>query len=77
MITTVPLCEADPDWWKRFIKASSISINDCTRCMRLHVQPVIPTYFIRYEDLVLNPEPVLTELFAFMLAVDTIEGTVV
>ena len=34
MITTVPLCEADPDWWKVFIKASSISINDCTRCMR-------------------------------------------
>ena len=32
---------------------------------------------MRYEDLILNPEPVLTELFCFLLGVDSIEGTVV
>ena len=37
----------------------------------------IPTYIMRYEDLILNPKPVLIELFSFLLGVDTIEGTVV
>ena len=37
----------------------------------------IPTYFMRYEDLKMNPKPVLEELFCFLLDVDSIEGTVV
>ena len=77
MVTKVPLSEADPDWWNNYVKASSKAINESTKCMRLQVQPEIPTYFIRYEDLVLDPEPVLNELFAFMLAVESIDGTVV
>ena len=32
---------------------------------------------MRYEDLVLRPEPVLREVFAYLLSVDSIEGTVV
>jgi hypothetical protein len=36
----------------------------------------IPTYFIRYEDLILDPERVITELTCFFLDVPTIEGTV-
>ena len=34
-------------------------------------------YYIRYEDLVTDPEPVLTELFKYLLEVPSIEGTVV
>ena len=37
----------------------------------------IPTYFMRYEDLKMNPEPVLDGLFRFLLDVESIEGTVV
>ena len=37
---------------------------------------MLPTYYVRYEDLVLNPKPVLVELFCFMLEVPSIEGTV-
>ena len=37
----------------------------------------IPTYFMRYEDLKMNPRPVLEELFCFLLDVADIEGTVV
>ena len=37
----------------------------------------MPTYWVRYEDLVLNPQPVLIELFKFMFEVDSLEGTVV
>ena len=38
---------------------------------------MIPTYIIRYEDLLVNPQPVLIELFRFLLDVPSIEGTVV
>ena len=37
----------------------------------------IPTYLLRYEDLVLDPEPHLIELFQFLLEVPSIEGTLV
>lgn len=37
----------------------------------------IPTYIFRYEDLVINPEPVLHECFRFLLNVPSLEGTVV
>ena len=76
-VPKVPLNELDSDWWRRFIKATSTAQNESIRSMRSQVQPVIPIYFVRYEDLVLNPEPVLRELFAFLLAVETIEGTVI
>ena len=36
----------------------------------------IPSYIFRYEDLVLDPEPILQECFRFLLDVDSIEGTV-
>ena len=32
---------------------------------------------IRYEDLKLNPKPVLKEMFCFLLDVQSIEGTVI
>jgi hypothetical protein len=37
----------------------------------------IPIYFVRYEDLLVDPVPALEGLFAFLLDVPTIEGTVV
>ena len=39
----------------------------------------IPTYIVRYEDLRLNPAPVLKEAFAFLLNVplEAISGTIV
>ena len=45
--------------------------------MREQVEPTIPTLYLRYEDMVLNPRPVLNELFCFLLDVPSIEGTVV
>lgn len=44
--------------------------------IREQVATTVPTYWVRYEDLVLNPQPVLMELFSFMLDVASIEGTV-
>lgn len=38
---------------------------------------VTPTFFVRYEDLREDPKPYLAKMFAFMLDVDSIEGTVI
>ena len=37
----------------------------------------IPKYIVRFEDLVKNPEPTLMGLLAFIMNVETIEGTLV
>ena len=51
-------------------------LNDSVSAMN-QVETTIPTYYLRYEDLMLNPEPVLMELFAFLLDVKSIEGPLV
>ena len=37
----------------------------------------IPTYVLRYEDLILRPEETMLEIFAFLLDVPSVEGTIV
>ena len=37
----------------------------------------IPKYIVRFEDLVKNPEPTLMGLLAFIMNVETIEGTLI
>ena len=37
----------------------------------------IPTFILRYEDLVEDPEPVLMNVFRFLLDAPSIEGTIV
>ena len=32
--TKVPFCEADPEWWKRFVKMLSHATNESTKVMR-------------------------------------------
>ena len=73
----VPLNQVDPEWWDRFVKAMTRVFNrNCTR-VKEECESAIPTYYVRYEDLVLNPKPVLIELFSFLLDVPSVEGTVV
>ena len=35
----------------------------------------VPTLFVRFEDLRVDPAPVLTDMFKFILDVDSLEGT--
>ena len=35
----------------------------------------VPTLFVRFEDLRVDPAPVLTDMFKFILNVDSLEGT--
>lgn len=37
----------------------------------------IPTFIIRYEDLVTNPVPLLTDCFRFLLDVNSIKNTII
>ena len=66
-----------PEYWDQFVR-------DRISCMRKNHTAVlnsiaseIPTFFMRYEDLKLNPVPALTDLFCFLLDVPSIEGTIV
>jgi len=36
----------------------------------------VPIYFIKFEELRSNPKPVLTDLFKFLLNLDSLEGTI-
>ena len=76
-VTSVLPSEADPEWWDRFVLNVSKATNLASQTMREQVHGEIPVYYLRYEDLVLNPEPVLCELFRFLLSVESIEGTVI
>lgn len=62
------------DWWERFM------LPPYREYYRQHEEvtsQAIPTYFLRYEDLIAKPVEVLTELFCFLLNVPSIEGTVI
>ena len=37
----------------------------------------IPIYFFRFEDLLLNPEAILSEMFQFILGVESVEDLVI
>jgi hypothetical protein len=37
----------------------------------------VPLLFIRYEDLVTSPGETLTDIFKFILGVDSLEGSVI
>ena len=43
----------------------------------LEIAKEIPTYFIRFEDMIIEPVPVLLECMKFILDVKSIEGTIV
>ena len=38
---------------------------------------VTPTFFLNYEQLILEPEPTIMKLFCFLLGVKSLEGTLV
>ena len=72
----VPINEVDPVWWNKMLGMMIPGINENVQRMRAEVEPTVPTYYVRYEDLILDPRPVLLELFCFMLDVPSISGTV-
>ena len=70
------LNECYPKWWDEYVKVN-IERMQLNHEIVMSISQKIPTLFLRYEDLVLNPEKELTSLFCFLLDVTSIEGTVV
>ena len=66
-----------PEWWAEFAKAVAEHMRYNHDEIVNNFAKQIPTYIVRYEDLLTDPEPILDELFRFLLDVDSIEGTVV
>ena len=66
-----------PDYWNSYVNHFVQSLKDNHEIVVDQMAHQIPTYFMRYEDLKMNPRPVLEELFCFLLDVASIEGTVV
>ena len=77
LVPNEKLHEKFPEWWAQWAKTVSEYIQYNHDYIVGTLSKKIPAYIIRYEDLILNPEPILNELFCFLLDVSSIEGTVV
>ena len=66
-----------PDWWADFSKKLAGHMRYNHKEVVNNFAKQIPTYIVRYEDLLTDPEPILNEVFRFLLDVNSIEGTVV
>ena len=69
--------EVDPDWWDGFVTKTAEAMSLSTQEISRQVITKIPTHYVRYEDLILEPLATLTELFCFLLEVPSIAGTVI
>jgi hypothetical protein len=65
-----------PEYWKWIVDVEVNAIKAFFERNKHLVSQQIPTYFIRFEDLMTEPQRVLTELFCFIFEVPSIEGTV-
>ena len=80
--STIPLEKFDkdlPEFWTQWVKLMGSAMAEDFNLMigsETSVSTKIPSYFVRYEDLKLNPVPVVKDLFRFLLDAPSIEGTV-
>ena len=61
-----------PDFWAEWVSALTQRIKINHEMTKNWISTEIPTYWLRYEDLKLNPRPVLEGLFCFLLDVPSI-----
>ena len=66
-----------PEFWDEWVRhmTQGLKLNHEEVVSTIAAQ--IPAYYLRYEDLKIDPKPVLEELFCFLLDVASIEGTIV
>ena len=78
----VPIEQFDkdlPEFWATAVETGSEVIakdHEMTISDPDSLSAKIPTYFIRFEDIVNDPIPVFKEMFKFLLDAPSIEGTV-
>lgn len=65
-----------PEYWQWFIETQCRSMKLFFERNHKNAAQTIPTYFVRYEDLLTDPVRVLTELFQFLFDMPSLAGTV-
>ena len=68
--------EKFPEFWSEFALATARNIKNSHEYITRKLAKEIPIYFMRYEDLISNPEIILTECFKFILETLSLDGTV-
>ena len=68
-----------PDFWKTWVELIGGATSDDHNMTIKNPDSIssrIPTYVVRFEDLLVDPTPIMKDLFRFLLDVPNIEGTV-
>ena len=78
--TTSHSAQADIAWneldaWEPIIRFCTQGWRDYHRAL-IEQSKKTPVYYVRYEDLILNPAETVSKLFCFLLDLPSIEGTV-
>lgn len=65
-----------PEWWDWWVKDCTKYYKQWFKCV-MHEAKMreVPTLFIRFEDLVSNPEPELVKIMRFMTQLKDLDGT--
>jgi hypothetical protein len=73
-----PFCFAKeyPEWWEWWVKDCCFHLNNWFKVVMKDARMrEVPIIFIRFEDLVKDPEPELNNLMRFFTHLDNLEGT--
>ena len=62
-----------PEWWKEFVNQSAVRMQFYQKVVNEDISKKIPTYIVRYEDLIISPEKTLSELFCFLFGISSAE----
>ena len=66
-----------PEFWESWVTTMTQNLKENHERVLSELVSQMPTFFVRYEDLKLNPQPVLELLFCFLLDVGTLKGTLI
>ena len=64
-----------PEFWEQWVTGMVAACKANHESVLSEISSQIPTFYLRYEDLKADPEPVLIDMFCFLLDVDSLEGT--
>ena len=67
LVPRVPIQEQFPQDWDTIVKSGVRSMQQYVSLVRDNISKKIPTLIVRYEDLVVEPEKTLTQIFQFIL----------
>lgn len=65
-----------PEWWSKWVSNQTENLVQSHKFIVENVVEKIPTLYIRYEDLVMDPAFTLEEVFRFVYNIESLTGTV-